>query len=79
MSDEVDIRERIEAVLAELRPFFRADGGDIEFVELTDRGVVRVRLVGACHNCPSSTQTMQQGLKVALQEALPSVTDVEPV
>ncbi len=74
-----EIRERIEAVLAELRPFFRADGGDIEFVELTERGVVRVRMVGACDSCPAATNTMQHGIKVALQEVLPMVTDVEPV
>ena len=73
------ILERIEAVSAELRPFFRADRGDIEFVELTEKGVVRVRMVGACDSCPSATNTMQHGIKVALQEVLPMVTDVEPV
>jgi Fe-S cluster biogenesis protein NfuA len=74
---EVSVRERIEGVLAELRPFFQSDGGDVEFVEMTDQGVVRVRLMGACHNCPSSTQTMQHGIKIALQEVMPEVTAVE--
>jgi Fe-S cluster biogenesis protein NfuA len=73
------VRDKIEAVLAELRPFFQSDGGDVEFVEMTAAGVVRVRLMGACHNCPSSTQTMQNGIKIALQEVMPEVTDVEPV
>ena len=73
------VREKIEAVLAELRPFFQSDGGDVEFVEMTPDGVVRVRLMGACHNCPSATQTIQDGIKVALQEVMPEVTDVEPV
>ena len=73
------VRERIEGVLDELRPFFQSDGGDVEFVEMTKEGVVRVRLMGACHNCPSSTQTMQNGIKIALQEVMPEVTDVQPV
>lgn len=77
MSDPV--REKIEAVLADLRPFFQTDGGDVEFVEMTPAGVVRVRLIGACHGCPSSTQTMQNGIKIALQEVMPEVTDVEPI
>ena len=72
------VRQRVEAVLADLRPFFAADGGDVEFVEMTAEGVVRVRLMGACHNCPSSTNTMQNGIKIALQEVLPGVTDVQP-
>lgn len=76
---EVSVRKRIEGVLAELRPFFQSDGGDVEFVEMTDQGVVRVRLMGACHNCPSSTQTMQQGIKIALQEVMPEVTAVEGI
>ena len=74
-----EIRQRVDAVLAELRPFFAQDGGDVEFVEMTEDGVVRVRLVGACDGCPSSTDTMQRGIKVALQEVLPMVTDVQPV
>ncbi len=76
---EAEVRQRIEAVLEQLRPFFADDGGDVEFVEMTDKGVVRVRLVGACEGCPSSTHTMQQGIKIALQEVLPTVTDVQPV
>jgi Fe-S cluster biogenesis protein NfuA len=74
-----DLRGKIEAVLAQLRPFFQADGGDVEFVEITPEGVVRVRLMGACHNCPAGTDTMERGIKVALQEVLPEVTGVEPV
>ncbi len=74
-----EVRERVEAVLDELRPFFIADGGDVEFVEITTTGVVRVLLKGACHGCPSATHTMQNGIKVALQEVLPAVTDVQSV
>ena len=77
MSDPV--RAKIEAVLEDLRPFFQSDGGDVEFVEMTPDGVVRVRLIGACHGCPSSTQTMQHGIKIALQEVMPEVTGVEPI
>jgi Fe-S cluster biogenesis protein NfuA len=71
--------QRIRAVLDELRPFFTADGGDVEFVECTPEGVVRVRMVGACQGCPSSHNTLQNGLLIALREALPAVRGVEPV
>ena len=79
VSTDAAVRDKIEAVLDELRPFFQSDGGDVQFVEMTAAGVVRVRLQGACHGCPSSTQTTQNGILVALREVLPQVTAVEPV
>ncbi len=81
MSREEDsvVHAKIEGVLEELRPFFADDGGDVEFVEVTQDGIVKVRLVGACDGCPSSSSTMQQGIKIALQEVLPMVTDVQSI
>ncbi len=79
MAADDQTRAKIEGVIEELRPFFQADGGDVEFVEMDDAGVVRARLVGACHGCPSSLHTLQNGLKVALEEVLPAVTGVESV
>jgi Fe-S cluster biogenesis protein NfuA len=72
--------EQVERVLGELRPFLNADGGDVELVGI-DRaaGCVRLRLRGACGGCPSATTTVQHGIKVRLQEALPWVRDVVAV
>lgn len=72
-----DLTARIEAVLEELRPFLRSDGGDVRLVGVdAATGIVRVHLVGACGTCPSATQTLEHGIKVRLQEAVPEVTQL---
>jgi len=68
------VREQIEKV----RPFVQADGGDIEFASYRD-GVVSVRLLGACHTCPSSVLTLKAGVEARLVEAVPQVRRVETV
>jgi Fe-S cluster biogenesis protein NfuA len=73
-------RDRIEEVLASIRPAIRADGGDIELVgfdELT--GVVRIRMVGACYACPMSTLTLKAGIEQRLRMLVPEVRSVESV
>ena len=73
-------RDRIEEVLASIRPAIRADGGDIELVgfdELT--GVVRIRMVGACYACPMSILTLKAGIEQRLRMLIPEVRSVESV
>ena len=68
----------VERVLDELRPFLRDDGGDVTVVGVDrQKGLVRLRLRGACGSCPSSAGTVQGGIKVRLQDALPWIRDVE--
>jgi len=69
------MKERVEAVLEEIRPALRADGGDVELVGVTE-GVVKVRLKGACSGCPMSTITLKQGIERLLKERLPEVKEV---
>lgn len=71
------ITDRVSEVLATLRPLAQRDGGDIELVEVTDDGVVRVRLRGACVGCPSSEVTLTLGIERNLKEQVPEVTRVE--
>lgn len=70
MSEE--IRDRVEEVLDRIRPAVMMDGGNIELVDVVD-GVVSVRLLGACHGCPSSTATLQFGIEQALKDHIPEV------
>ena len=63
-------REPIEAVLARIRPFMNADGGDIELVDVGEHSI-GVRFSGACAGCPSSHLTLYLGVEVALREAVP--------
>lgn len=71
--------ERVQQVIEQLRPSIQADGGDVEFLEFTDDGVVRIRLHGACVGCPSSSLTLQVGLERNLREHVPEFTSVEAV
>lgn len=71
-------RDRIEDVLASIRPAIRADGGDIELVEFNElTGVVRIRMVGACYACPMSTLTLKAGIEQRLRMLIPEVSRVE--
>ena len=72
------MKEQVEAVLAKLRPTLKADGGDIELVDVKD-GVVQVSLTGACQGCPMSQMTLKHGVEKALKEALPEIKAVVPV
>ena len=74
----VSVEERVNEVLSKLRPFIQRDGGDVELVEVED-GIVRVRLLGACGSCPSSTITLKAGIERALMEEVPEVREVEQV
>lgn len=70
--------EQVEEVLERLRPFLIRDGGDVELLDIED-GVVRVRLLGACENCPSSTLTLKAGIERALIENVPGIKEIEQV
>ena len=72
------MRERVEQVINRIRPAVQMDGGDIELVEVVD-GLVKLRLVGACHGCPSSMMTLQAGIERAIRAEVPEITGVEAV
>ena len=72
------MKEKVEAVLEEIRPMLQRDGGDVELVEIADN-VVKVRLQGACHGCPMSQMTLKNGIEKLIKEKIPEVTAVENV
>lgn len=71
--------EDVKKVLETIRPALQADGGDVELVEVTDDGVVKVRLVGACGHCPMSTMTLKMGIEKTLMAKVPGVKEVVSV
>lgn len=73
------MREKVEKALDEIRPALQADGGNVELVDVTEDGVVKVRLTGACGCCPMSTYTLKVGIEQKLKEAVPEVKEVEQV
>ncbi|MEI7449161.1 MAG: NifU family protein [Desulfomonile sp.] len=73
------MREEIQAALDIVRPQLQADGGDAEIVDVTDDGIVKLRLTGACGGCPMSQMTLKMGIERILKEKVPSVKSVEAV
>ena len=65
MEDKEIILRKVKNVLEQVRPYLQQDGGDVNFVELTDDMVVMVELTGACGNCPHSTMTLKNGIDKA--------------
>jgi Fe-S cluster biogenesis protein NfuA len=78
MMSEQNIKAEVQEVLDKLRPFLLRDGGDCELVDVED-GIVKLRLLGACGSCPSSTITLKAGIERALLEEVPGVVEVEQV
>ncbi len=72
------MRERVEAVLAKIRPALLADGGDVKLVDVSE-GVVKLKLTGACAGCPMSTMTLKGGIERLLKEQVPEVKEVVAV
>ncbi|CAM4153327.1 nitrogen-fixing NifU domain-containing protein [Lederbergia lenta] len=78
MYEEATITDQVQVVLDKLRPFLLRDGGDCELVDV-DEGIVKLRLLGACGTCPSSTITLKAGIERALVEEVPGIVEVEQV
>jgi Fe-S cluster biogenesis protein NfuA len=69
--------EEVKSAIENVRPSLMADGGDIELVSVSDAGVVKVRLTGACGACPYSIMTLKQGVEAYLKKVVPQVTEVQ--
>ena len=72
------MKEEVEEVLETLRPMLMQDGGNVELVDIDD-GVVKVRLVGSCSSCSSSTMTLKMGIERKLKEMIPEISEVVQV
>ena len=74
------MKEKVEAVLAQVRPALQADGGDVELIEVSETGgVVKLKLKGACSGCPMATMTLHNGIERLLKERIPEVQEVVAV
>ena len=73
------MKEKVKEVLEKIKPSLEAHGGGVELVEVTDDGVVKVKLTGACGGCPMSQMTLSMGIEKTLKEEIPGVKKVEAV
>jgi len=70
------MKERVEKALEKVRPMLAADGGNIELVEVTDDGVVKLKLTGTCGCCPMSQMTLKMGVERILKQEVPEIKEV---
>lgn len=70
------LADDVKTALEDIRPQLQADGGDIEFISVSDDGKVLVRLTGACGSCPMATMTLKMGVEAHLTKNVPGVTEV---
>ncbi len=71
------MKEKVQAALNKIRPALQKDGGDVELVDISEDGIVKVRLQGACKGCPMSQMTLKNGIERVLKQEVPEVKSVE--
>ncbi|MBK7213394.1 MAG: NifU family protein [Bacteroidales bacterium] len=79
MTNNAELEIKVKNVIEQIRPYLQADGGDINFVELTKENIVNVELQGACGSCPFSRMTLKNGVEEAMRKALPEIKSVEAI
>lgn len=72
-------KNKVEQVLESVRPFLRADKGDVELVNILDNGIIELKLLGACADCPLSMMTLRAGIERALMKEIPEIKRVESI
>ncbi|MFE6668598.1 NifU family protein [Streptomyces sp. NPDC057697] len=71
------VETRVERALESVRPYLGSHGGDVELLAVSDEGAVRLRLLGSCDGCPSSSVTLKLAVQGAVEAAAPEVTSIE--
>lgn len=71
--------KKVKNLIEQVRPYLQQDGGDINFVNITDDMVVNVELTGACGSCPYSTMTLKNGVESTIRKAIPEIKSVEAI
>jgi Fe-S cluster biogenesis protein NfuA len=69
------MKEKVEAALEKIRPSLRADGGDVELVDVQD-GIATVKLTGSCGSCPMSTMTLRMGVERVIKQEVPEIKEL---
>ena len=75
----MELKDSVEEVLKEVRPMLKMEGGDVKLVEVSDEGIVKVQLTGACGSCPFSTMTLKHGIEVKIKNTIPEIKEVVAV
>jgi len=73
------MKEEVQKAIDLIRPSLQADGGDVELVDVSDDGIVKVKLTGACRGCPMSQMTLKMGIEKMIKKQLPDIKEVVAV
>ena len=73
------MKEKVKKALDEIRPHLKADGGDVELIDVSEDGVVKVRLLGACEGCPMREMTLTHGITRFIKKKVPQIKEVQSV
>lgn len=73
------MKDKVQKAIDTVRPGLQADGGDVELVDVTDDGVVKVKLTGACSGCPMAQMTLKMGIEKIIKKEVPEVKEVRSV
>jgi len=73
------MREKVQAAIDKIRPALQKDGGDVILVDVTEEGIVKVQLTGACKGCPMSQMTLKEGIEKFVKSEIPEIVSVESV
>lgn len=79
IENKLELTNKVQNVIEQIRPYLQADGGDIQFVELTEDLKVKVELQGACGSCPYSLMTLKNGVEQAVIKAIPEIVSVDSI
>ena len=77
--ERIELETKVKEVIKSIRPYLQEDGGDVEFVRMTDEKVVYVELQGHCGSCPHAMATLKQGVEAAVKDVVPEIVSVERV
>ena len=79
MTGNEELVTKVKNVIEQIRPYLQADGGDVEYIDMTEDKTVNIRLMGMCGNCPHSQMTLKNGIEAAVKRVLPEIKSVESV
>lgn len=74
-----DLILEVDKALESIRPYLEADGGNVKVVEVSEDGVVKLELLGACGSCPMSAMTFKAGIEEAIKREVPQITGIEAI
>ena len=79
MENLAEVISKIQTVLEHIRPYLQKDGGDVELINVSDDGIVEVRLIGACDTCAVRPMTLRAGIERAIMHEVPEIKRIESV